>query len=130
MACENRSDRHRPPSHRGLPVDAVARQFDLVEHRVDHGVEQLLLVRHVVVERHRARVEHTGQPSHAQPVDPLAVGEPDRLRHHPLRAQPRIRRVLALFRGHGISSLWVDDLTTVQRTAIVQRTTYGVRTVS
>jgi hypothetical protein len=29
-------------------------------------------------------------PAHAQPVDPLAVGEPDRLDHHPLLAQPRV----------------------------------------
>jgi hypothetical protein len=90
VACENLSGGYRPPSHRRLPVGLLGRELDLLEHDVDHGVQQLLLARHVVVERHRARAERASQPAHAQPVDPLAVGEPDRLDHHPLPAQPRV----------------------------------------
>ena len=89
VACEDLSGGYRPPSYRRLPVGLRGRELDLLEHDVDHGVQQLLLARHVVVERHRARAELAGQPAHAQPVDPLAVGEPDRLEHHPLLAQPR-----------------------------------------
>ena len=88
--CENLSGGYRPTSHRRLPVGLFGRELDLLEHDVDHGVQQLFLARHVVVKRHRARAERAGQPAHAQPVDPLAVGEPDRLDHHPLLAQRRV----------------------------------------
>ena len=45
----------RPPAHRRLPVELERRRLDLAEHDVDHPVDELHLVGHVVVERHRAR---------------------------------------------------------------------------
>ncbi len=89
MAREHLSHGCRFPSHRRLPV-GVFGELDLVEHDVDHGVQQLVLARDVVIQRHRARAELTGEPAHAQPFDAFAVGEPERLGHHPLLAQPRV----------------------------------------
>ena len=60
----------RPPS--------VDRVLDLARDEVDHSDEDLVLVRDVVVERHRLDAEVLGEPAHAERVDALAVGEVDR----------------------------------------------------
>ena len=51
------------------------RRFDLAEDDVDHPVEELVLVRDVVVERHRAYAELVCELAHRQRLDPAAVRE-------------------------------------------------------
>ncbi len=45
---------------------------------VEHEVEQMLLLRHVVVERHGARAERGRDPAHGDRVHALGVGDGDR----------------------------------------------------
>jgi hypothetical protein len=63
---KHRAGRDRPLAHRGLPVDVGRRQLDLAEDDVDHPVEELVLVGHVVVERHRACAELVCELAHRQ----------------------------------------------------------------
>ena len=83
---------HRPPGDRprpqlGPPVAAHDRQVQLAEHRVDHRVEQRLLARDVVVERHRLDAEAAGQRPHRQGGQALLVGEGHRLGDDAVAAQ-------------------------------------------
>src|SRR5207237_10224562 len=50
-------------------------EVDLAEDDVDHAVQELLLVPHVVVERHRLDPHLLSQVAHAQRLDALAVGQ-------------------------------------------------------
>jgi hypothetical protein len=78
VAIERLPGGDRPPAHRDPPVAVGRRQLDLAEDEVDHAVEELVLGRQVVVERHRADAELLGQPAHRQRLDSLAGGELDR----------------------------------------------------
>jgi len=81
--------RERAPAHRGSPVDLGRGELDLAEDDVDHAVEELLLVRDVVVERHRAGAELVRKPANRQRLEPLALRERNRGLEHALPAQRR-----------------------------------------
>ena len=51
------------------------RRLDLAEDDVDHGIKELILVRHVLIERHRHNPELLSKLAHAEPVNPAGVGE-------------------------------------------------------
>jgi hypothetical protein len=53
-------------AHRGLPVEVGERRVDLADHGVDHAVEHLVLVGHVLVERHRDDTELLCDLPHAE----------------------------------------------------------------
>jgi hypothetical protein len=75
------------PADRGLPVGVGGRRLDLADDDVDHAVEQLLLVGHVLVEGHRHDVERLRQVAHADRVEAGLVGERDRGPQHALPIQ-------------------------------------------
>ena len=52
-----------------------ARRLHLGEDEVEHAVEEVVLVRDVVVERHRLEPERLPELPHRQRVDPVLVGE-------------------------------------------------------
>ena len=64
VTVERRPGRVCAAPHRRLPVDVGGRRLDLGEDDVDHLVEQHVLVRHVVVEGHRACAEFAGERAH------------------------------------------------------------------
>ena len=66
--------RDRVAADRGLPLDTLG-QLHLRRDLGHDPVEDLVLVRDVVVERHRLDAEPLRQPAHADRVDPLRVGE-------------------------------------------------------
>ena len=51
-------------------VEAADLVFDLGEGELDEAVEDRVLVRQVVVDRHRLDAEVVGQPAHREGVDP------------------------------------------------------------
>ena len=53
---------------------SALRRVDLADDEVDHAVEQFVLVRDVLVQRHRDDAQLLGQVAHADRVDPAAVG--------------------------------------------------------
>ena len=55
-----------------------SRDDDLAHHRVDDQREQLVLGAHVVVQRHRPRVELDRDPAHRHRVEALGVGDAHR----------------------------------------------------
>lgn len=69
-------------THRGLPVACVG-QLELARDEVDDAVQDLVLVRDVVVQRHRLDPELPGEPPHAEGLDPLCVGEGEGGAEHP-----------------------------------------------
>ena len=85
---------------RGLPVGAGQGRVDLGDDHVEHAVEQFVLVRDVLVERHRYDVELVGEPPHAERVRPVAIGQGHGGRQDPLPVEggPRLR--LARRRRH------------------------------
>ena len=66
---------------------------------LDDPIEDLVLVRDVVVERHRLDAELAGEPSHAERVDPTIVGERDRGVEHARPAQRALPRALCASRS-------------------------------
>jgi hypothetical protein len=58
----------RPLAHGGPPVAVGGGEGDLLEHQVDHAVQELVLVGDVVVERHRSGAELVGEHAHAEGV--------------------------------------------------------------
>ncbi|GAA2797980.1 hypothetical protein GCM10020219_081430 [Nonomuraea dietziae] len=61
------------------PVVALGTgQLDRREHRVDHAVEDRVLVRYVVVERHRLHTQFLRHPSHRDRLHAAAIRDPDR----------------------------------------------------
>ena len=60
-----------------VPVSAVRRQLDLAQDEVDDPVQEVVLVRDVVVERHRLDAERLAELPHRQRLDPALVGERD-----------------------------------------------------
>ena len=55
--------------------DPADRRVDLADDDVDHAVEQLVLVGHVLVERHRHDAQFLSELAHVQRLDPRRVGE-------------------------------------------------------
>jgi hypothetical protein len=75
MAQQRRPRRQDPRTDAVPPVLVWASGFDLAHDVVDHRVEELVLVGHVLVERHGDDVEALGQVAHAQRLDADLVGE-------------------------------------------------------
>ena len=69
------------------PVEVPGRELDLAEDDVDHAIEELLLVRDVLVERHRHDAELLCEPAHAERFEPGLVGEGDGGLQHTSAAQ-------------------------------------------
>jgi hypothetical protein len=84
---EHRAHGPCPSPHRHGPVGVVSGQFDLGEHQVDHGVEEIALVGDVVIERHRLDPEFLCEPPHRQGVDAVGIGEVDGGARRPLAAE-------------------------------------------
>ena len=89
MALERVARRDRAASHCRAPVVVDRRRLDLAEDDVDHAIEELILVRHVLVERHRHHAELLREPAHAEPVKPVLVGERYGRLEHERSAQTR-----------------------------------------
>ena len=66
VAQEHLVGRDRGPADRLLPVGVARRHLDLAGDRVDDAVEEVVLVRHVVVERHRLDSELLAELAHAE----------------------------------------------------------------
>jgi hypothetical protein len=79
--------RDRALAQLGLPVAAGGGRLDLGEDQVDHAVEQVAAVGHVVVQRHRLDAELLGQLAHRQLLDAARVGQRDRGAQHALTAE-------------------------------------------
>ena len=76
----------------GAPAVGRVRQPRPGEHRVHHLQDQVVLVGHVPVQRHRRRAELGRDPAHGQGAQPLGVGHGDRRGHDALGApRPAIR---------------------------------------
>jgi hypothetical protein len=103
VAHEDVAGRGRAPAHRLLPITLTRGQLDLGEHEVDHAVEQLVLVRDVVIERHGAGAEFATQPTHAERLEPFGIGEPERLAQHAQRVEPLARLGTAPVLSHRAS---------------------------
>ena len=73
----------RPLTHRRLPVGSARGQVDLAEDQVDHAVEELVLVGHMVVQRHGLDPEGVAELAHTERRDPALVGEGDGSTQHP-----------------------------------------------
>ena len=76
-----------PLPQRGPPVGAGDRRIDLADDDVDQPVQQLVLVRDVLVQRHRDDAEILAELAHADRVDPAGVGERHGGTQHPLPAE-------------------------------------------
>src|SRR5450631_4341403 len=74
-------------SHRRLPLAAPRRQLDLPEHHIDHAVEDLVLVRDVVVQRHGFDLQAVRQPAHGERADAIRISEGDAFEDDPFPAQ-------------------------------------------
>ena len=62
-----------PLPHGRLPVRPGRRDVDVAQDQVDDAVEDVVLVRHVVVQRHRLDPELLAEPAHGQRADPALV---------------------------------------------------------
>src|SRR5947209_12011996 len=87
MARQSLAGRNPPMTHRRLPVGSAGGQDDLAEDEVDDAVEEVVLVGHVVVQRHRLDPEGFTELAHAERPDPALVGEGDGGAQHPMTAQ-------------------------------------------
>ena len=65
----------------------VGGHLDVAQDQVDDAVEDVVLVGHVVVQRHRLDPELLAEPAHGQRLDPALVGQGDGGAQHPLPAQ-------------------------------------------
>ena len=80
-------DRDRAGSNGLVPVSVRRRRLALGEDEVEDAVEQVVLVRDVVVERHRLEPEHLAELAHRHGLDPALVGELERRLEDPLAAE-------------------------------------------
>ena len=97
-----------PPPHGGPPVAAARGHTNLGKDRIDHRVDEVILVRRVAVWRHGRDPNHLDQRAHAVGLQPTRVCLRDRCEQHPLAAQPASRstfRWCAHDRSH-VSSGW------------------------
>ena len=67
--------------------DPLDRGLDLADDDVDHAVEELVLVGHVLVERHRHDAQFLSELAHVQRLDPGGVGERDGGAQHAVSAE-------------------------------------------
>ena len=93
MPGKHRSRRLGPLPHRRLPVGADGRQFDLAENDVDHPVEDVVLVGHVVVQRHGLDAHLLRESAHGERPDSFSVGESNRDLQRALPAEWDTRHV-------------------------------------
>ena len=87
VAQEDLVRRDRGPTDRRLPVGLAGGHLDLARDQLDDAVQEVVLVGHVVVERHRLDPELLAELAHAERLDPAFVRERDRGAQHPLPAQ-------------------------------------------
>ena len=73
VARQGFADGDRPPAHGGLPVATARGHADLREDGVDHGVDEVVLVGHVAVQRHGRDLEHLGERAHGEGLEPARV---------------------------------------------------------
>nr|WP_263656688.1 hypothetical protein [Nonomuraea aurantiaca] len=76
-----------PVSVRFGRVEAADRVMHLSDHGLDDAVEQGLLARQMVVERHGLDADVSGEAAHRQRLDPLRIRQDDRRRQHALAAE-------------------------------------------
>ena len=74
MAEESSASRQDPLPDGRLPVGPGERRIDLPDDDVDHPVEQLVLVGHMLLQSHRDDSDLPGQVAHAERLDPAVVG--------------------------------------------------------
>ena len=91
VARQGVADGDRPPAHGGLPVAAARGHADLREDGVDHGVDEVVLVGHVAVQRHGRDLELLGERAHGEGLEPARVCLLDRRAQHSLPAQAASR---------------------------------------
>ena len=89
MAAEDLVSGDGPAAHRLAPVVDVGGQVELLDHEVDHAVEDVVLVRDVVVERHRFHAEPRGHRAHRDRADSALVGDLHRRGEDPISIQGR-----------------------------------------
>ena len=77
MAHQNLMGRDRAAPEAPPSSPAAGWQLDLAHHDVDDLVPHVVLVRHVVVERHRLDAELLADLAHRERVDSIVVGEAD-----------------------------------------------------
>lgn len=75
MMKQSSASREDPFSNSGLPIDIAEWGIDLADDYVDHAVEQLLFIPHVLVERHWYDAELLGDLAHARRLDTPLIGE-------------------------------------------------------
>ena len=75
VAEECLADGDCPVAHGGLPVTVEGRHADLAEDDVDHGVDEVVLVGDVAIERHRPDAELLPEAAHGEGLDPAIVGK-------------------------------------------------------
>ncbi len=95
----------RPLPHRLSPAVVRRGQFDLGEDQIDHPVQQVLLVGHVVVQGHRLDPDGLAQLAHAERLQTAGVGEFDRGAQDPLPGERLAGLLRAGSTGHGERSL-------------------------
>jgi hypothetical protein len=71
---EGSASREDPPTDRHLPVDIGGGRVDLADDDIEHAIEQLVFVRHVLVQGHRHDAELLGEPAHAEGLDTASIG--------------------------------------------------------
>jgi hypothetical protein len=89
MAQERVVRRDRALPDRLLPV-RVRRELDVTHDEVDHGVDEVALVVHVVVQRHGFDPEVFCELPHTERVEPAVVGKRDGSAHHPVSRQRKL----------------------------------------
>jgi hypothetical protein len=115
VAQQDRAARDRAGAQFGSPVGPDHREVHLGEDDVEHGVEEPLLARDVVVQRHRLDAEATGEGAHRQGGQALRVGKGNRLRDDAVAAERTAdgwcraagARVLGVIGRHPSSWTWV-----------------------
>src|SRR5215208_596729 len=70
-----------------LPALVLRRHLQLTKQDLDHPIKQCVLVRNVVVERHRLDAKLTPELPHRESLQPLPVHKPYRSLEYPLPAQ-------------------------------------------
>ena len=87
MAEERAAGREDPLPHRRLPVGSLERRVDLADDDVDQAAQELVLVGHVAVQRHRHDVEGLRELPHAQRLDAALIGQGHGGAQHPFPRQ-------------------------------------------
>ena len=86
MADERVVGGDRTRANCGLPVE-FGGKLDLADDELDHGIDEVTLVAHVVVQRHGLDAELLRELAHADGLDAAVVGEQDRGAYDALSGQ-------------------------------------------